>query len=153
MPLPISFSSYYKIFQRGEGLCHEWEAKFRRSRNKKQTAAIEGAAQGVLDARAAFRGSSLADLYDPLSMPPALVKAHQKLDAAVDAAYRRAQKKKNKVAASVGILKTSVIPAFAGMTTQDLVRGFCTAHPCAIGEKDFVRPTGFQGVFIPVSVY
>lgn len=50
-------------------------------------AAIETAAQAVLDARAAFPDSSLADLYDPLSMPPALVKAHQKLDAAVDKAY------------------------------------------------------------------
>jgi N-6 DNA Methylase len=50
-------------------------------------AAIESAAQAVLDARAQFPGSSLADLYDPLTMPPALVKAHQKLDAAVDAAY------------------------------------------------------------------
>ncbi|MGP1680343.1 MAG: type IIL restriction-modification enzyme MmeI [Burkholderiales bacterium] len=48
---------------------------------------IEAAAQGVLDARAAFPGASLADLYDPLTMPPALVKAHHKLDAAVDAAY------------------------------------------------------------------
>lgn len=54
-----------------------------------QKAAIETAAQGVLDARAAFPGSTLADLYDPLTMPPALVKAHQKLDAAVDAAYRQ----------------------------------------------------------------
>ena len=52
---------------------------------QKQT--IETAAQAVLDARAAFPDSSLADLYDPLTMPPALVKAHQKLDAAVDAAY------------------------------------------------------------------
>ena len=41
----------------------------------------------MLDARAQFPDSSLADLYDPLSMPPALVKAHQKLDAAVDKAY------------------------------------------------------------------
>lgn len=49
--------------------------------------AIERAAQGVLDARAAFPGATLADLYDPLSMPPALVKAHQALDRAVDAAY------------------------------------------------------------------
>ena len=48
---------------------------------------IEAAAQGVLDARAGFPESSLADLYDPLTMPPLLVKAHQKLDAAVDAAY------------------------------------------------------------------
>lgn len=53
----------------------------------KQIAAIEAAAQGVLDARAQFPDASLADLYDPLSMPPALVKAHQKLDAAVDVAY------------------------------------------------------------------
>ena len=52
-----------------------------------QTAAIEAAAQGVLDARAAFTGATLADLYDPLTMPPALLKAHHKLDAAVDAAY------------------------------------------------------------------
>ncbi len=49
--------------------------------------AIEAAAQAVLDTRAAFPGSTLADLYDPLAMPPALLKAHQKLDAAVDAAY------------------------------------------------------------------
>ncbi|CAN5513425.1 N-6 DNA methylase [soil metagenome] len=50
-------------------------------------AAIETAAQAVLDARASFPDASLADLYDPLTMPPALVKAHQKLDAAVDKAY------------------------------------------------------------------
>ena len=50
-------------------------------------AAIETAAQTVLDARAQFPTSSLADLYDPLTMPPALRKAHHKLDAAVDAAY------------------------------------------------------------------
>lgn len=49
--------------------------------------AIESAAQGVLDARATFPYATLADLYDPLSMPPALVKAHQALDRAVDAAY------------------------------------------------------------------
>lgn len=50
---------------------------------------VEAAAQAVLDARAEFPESSLADLYDPVLMPPALVKAHQKLDAAVDAAYGR----------------------------------------------------------------
>jgi hypothetical protein len=48
---------------------------------------IEATAQAVLDARAQFPAATLADLYDPLTMPPALVKAHQKLDAAVDAAY------------------------------------------------------------------
>jgi len=41
----------------------------------------------VLDTRAQFPGATLADLYDPLSMPPALLKAHHKLDAAVDKAY------------------------------------------------------------------
>ncbi|KPF68564.1 methylase [beta proteobacterium AAP99] len=55
--------------------------------SQKLRAAIESAAQGVLDARAAHPGASLADLYDPLTMPPDLVRAHQKLDAAVDAAY------------------------------------------------------------------
>jgi hypothetical protein len=43
--------------------------------------------QAVLDARDSFADSSLADLYDPLSMPPKLVKAHQVLDKAVDACY------------------------------------------------------------------
>lgn len=52
-----------------------------------QRSAIETAAQGVLDARAHYPDSSLADLYDPLTMPPELVKAHAKLDKAVDAAY------------------------------------------------------------------
>ncbi len=51
---------------------------------------IEEAAQAVLDARAQFPQSSLADLYDPLTMPPALVKAHQTLDRAVDTCYRKA---------------------------------------------------------------
>ncbi len=55
----------------------------------KQKKTIEDAAQAVLDARAKFPGASLADLYDPLTMPEALTKAHQKLDAAVDAAYAK----------------------------------------------------------------
>ena len=52
-----------------------------------QKTKIETAAQAVLDARAAYPDSSLADLYDPLSMPPNLTRAHQQLDKAVDAAY------------------------------------------------------------------
>ena len=73
-------------------------------------AGVEAAAQAVLDARAphlspspshadAERGSAseasgisgsstLADLYDPLTMPPALAKAHAALDRAVDRLYR-----------------------------------------------------------------
>ncbi|WP_240125438.1 class I SAM-dependent DNA methyltransferase [Thermomonas alba] len=58
----------------------------------KHRAAIEAAAQGVLDARAQFPEATLADLYDPLTMPPALVKAHAALDKAVDAAYLAAEK-------------------------------------------------------------
>jgi hypothetical protein len=41
-----------------------------------------------LDVRAQFPNATLADLYDPLSMPPALVKAHAELDRAVDHCYR-----------------------------------------------------------------
>jgi len=54
-----------------------------------QRSAIETAAQGVLDARAKYPTATLADLYDPLAMPPDLVKAHKALDRAVDAAYGR----------------------------------------------------------------
>ena len=56
--------------------------------NDKQVKAIETASQKVLDARLQFPNSSLADLYDPLTMPPTLVKAHNELDKAVDLAYR-----------------------------------------------------------------
>ena len=48
---------------------------------------IETCAQAVLDARLLFPNSSLADLYDPRTMPPALTKAHTELDKAVDKAY------------------------------------------------------------------
>lgn len=57
------------------------------SPTERQNEAIEAAAQDVLDARDKFPGSTLAELYDPLTMPPVLVKAHQKLDREVDAAY------------------------------------------------------------------
>ena len=50
---------------------------------------LEPLAQAVLDARAAHPGSTLADLYDPDTMPPNLRKAHQALDRAVDRLYRR----------------------------------------------------------------
>ncbi len=57
--------------------------------NEKQIKAIEEKAQNVLDARLQFPNSSLADLYDPLTMPPSLIKAHNELDKAVDLAYRQ----------------------------------------------------------------
>lgn len=49
--------------------------------------AISSAGKLVLEARAKYPDSSLADLYDPLAMPPELRKAHQEVDRAVDAAY------------------------------------------------------------------
>ena len=52
-----------------------------------QIKAIEEKAQAVLDARAEHKTSTLADLYNPLTMPPNLLKAHNALDKAVDAAY------------------------------------------------------------------
>ena len=52
-----------------------------------QKAKIEQTAQGILDARALYPDSSLADLYDELTMPPELRKAHQENDKAVMAAY------------------------------------------------------------------
>lgn len=54
---------------------------------KEQRAKIEQTAQGILDARALFLESSLADLYNPLTMPEPLLKAHRANDAAVCAAY------------------------------------------------------------------
>jgi hypothetical protein len=52
-----------------------------------QKTEIEKLAQNVLDVRALFAGASLADLYDPLTMPPKLLKAHQNLDRAVMKLY------------------------------------------------------------------
>jgi len=52
-----------------------------------QKAKIEQTAQGILDARALYPNSSLADLYDPLTMPPELQKAHSANDRAVMQAY------------------------------------------------------------------
>lgn len=48
---------------------------------------IERTAQGILDARNIYPDSSLADLYDPLTMPPELTKAHTENDKAVMRAY------------------------------------------------------------------
>ncbi len=52
-----------------------------------QRAKIEQTAQAILDARALYPDSSLADLYDELTMPPELRKAHQRNDRAVMEAY------------------------------------------------------------------
>lgn len=49
---------------------------------------VETNAQMIINTRAQFPDSSLADLYHPLTMPPKLVKAHKELDKAVDLCYR-----------------------------------------------------------------
>ncbi len=54
---------------------------------EEQKAKIEQTAQAILDARALYPDSSLADLYDELTMPPELRKAHQANDRAVMQAY------------------------------------------------------------------
>ena len=54
-------------------------------KNKKS---VEEKAQKVLDIRSEFNNNSLAELYDPVTMHPKLVKAHQDLDKAVDLCYR-----------------------------------------------------------------
>jgi hypothetical protein len=82
-------------------VCGRLESRFRYSKDivynnfpwpkkplDKNIGKVQEKAQNVLDVRAEFEGSSLADLYDPLTMPPKLVKAHQELDKAVDLCYR-----------------------------------------------------------------
>jgi hypothetical protein len=88
----------------------------------KHHAAIEAAAQGILNARALYPESSLADLYDPTAMPPELTKAHATLDKAVDAAYQ--YKAGRDDAARVAFLferyqqLTSLLPAVTAKKTR-----------------------------------
>jgi hypothetical protein len=81
-------------------VCGRLESRYRYSNNlvynnfpwpetptDKQKEKIEQTARGILDARAKFPGATLADLYDPLTMPKELLDAHRANDEAVDAAY------------------------------------------------------------------
>lgn len=80
-------------------ICGRLEMRYRYSANivynnfpwcqptDEQKAKIEQTAQAILDARAQYPDSSLADLYDEVTMPPELRKAHQENDRAVMAAY------------------------------------------------------------------
>jgi hypothetical protein len=60
---------------------------FPKEPSAKQKERVEGAAQSVLDARAQFPEATLADLYDPNTMPKVLLDAHRAVDDAVDACY------------------------------------------------------------------
>jgi len=81
--------------------CGRLESRFRYSKDivynnypwplepsEKNIKRVEKNAQKVLDIREEFSDNSLADLYNPLTMPPKLVKVHQELDKAVDLCYR-----------------------------------------------------------------
>ncbi|MDR3199684.1 MAG: hypothetical protein LBU34_17600 [Planctomycetaceae bacterium] len=80
-------------------VCGRLESRYRYSKNivynnfpfpnptAKQKQSIESTAQVILNIRIKYPKSNLADLYDPLSMPAELVKAHQKLDKVVERAY------------------------------------------------------------------
>lgn len=82
-----------------------------------QRQSVVVAAQTVLDARAPHleAGATLADLYDPLAMPPELVKAHRALDRAVDLAYRpqKFTTEANRVAFLFDRYEALTNPAFA----------------------------------------
>lgn len=60
---------------------------FPKSPTEKQIERVERTAQGILDARLKFPGATLADLYDPLTIPKELLDAHRANDDAVDACY------------------------------------------------------------------
>jgi hypothetical protein len=95
--------------------------------DERARSAIETAAQGVLDARAAFPNSTLADLYDPLSMPPLLVKAHQHLDRSVDAAYVAVEKSAGRKSPKLGTAAERV--AFLFERYQALASLLSAAEP------------------------
>ena len=101
---------------------------------KKQKAAVEEAAQGVLDARAAHPDASLADLYDPVAMPPDLRKAHQALDKAVDAAYGK---------------KTFTSDAERVAFLFELYHKYTSLLPAPVSTSMFWLPVRMRSEFMP----
>ncbi len=77
---------------------------------------VETSTQAVLNARAQYPNSSFADLYDPLTMPPDLVKAHQALDKAVDLCYRSQPftSELNRIEFLFGLYEQYTAPMFGG---------------------------------------
>jgi hypothetical protein len=92
---------------------------------------LDGLAQKVLDGRAAFPDSSLADLYDRLTMPPALHRAHQALDAAVDALYRPQPFADDRERAEHLLVRCEALTAGLkrGTLWQERCAAFCFRHP------------------------
>ena len=78
---------------------------------------IEALAQAVLEARAKFPGATLAALYDPDLMKPALRRAHAALDRAVDRLYRPAPfaSERERVEHLFALYERQSAPALAAM--------------------------------------
>ncbi|MBI2354966.1 MAG: hypothetical protein HYV06_08050 [Deltaproteobacteria bacterium] len=84
---PLAFVLSHPTFYHLDNLCSTRHNAWMRAVCGQLKSGIVAAAKTVLDLRATFPDATLADFYDPLTMPPELVKAHQALDRAVDAAY------------------------------------------------------------------
>ncbi|MCC6817534.1 MAG: class I SAM-dependent DNA methyltransferase, partial [Bacteroidia bacterium] len=82
-------------------VCGRLESRFRYSKDivynnfpwpqdipKQKVQGVEKLAEQILKVRMRYPDSSLADLYDPLTMPTDLVRAHQDLDKFIDSCYR-----------------------------------------------------------------
>lgn len=82
--------------------------------------AIREAAQHVLDARAAFASATLAQLYDPTTMPAELVRAHARLDTAVDAAYRFRGKRTDLARAAMLFARYETLTRNLGVAEPDV---------------------------------
>ena len=89
------------------------------------------AAQAVLDAWAQYPTSTLADLYDPLTMPGLLLKAHPELDRAVDRCYRPEPLPSDRH-------RVEYLLALYEKLTAPLV---AAARPARKGRKQQVRPS------------
>lgn len=77
----------------------------------------------MLDARARFPDSTLADLYDPLTMPPELQKAHAELDRAVELCYRKEpfRSDRERVEYLFGLYEKLTSPLTAGIKEKKVV--------------------------------
>ena len=82
-----------------------WSEIYRPDPSDTQKVTIEKTAQGILDARALYPDASLADLYDPLTMPPELRKAHMNNDRAVMQAYGMPIKETDEAACVAWLMK------------------------------------------------
>ncbi|MDD5302757.1 MAG: N-6 DNA methylase [Elusimicrobia bacterium] len=96
--------------------------------DSKKREAIEKAANGVLEARKCFLPphgtNTLADLYHPLTMPPALGTAHSDLDRAVDRCYRKEpfESDKERLVHLFGLYEKLINPLLAGAAPRRKIK-------------------------------